>query len=184
MLKYIILITFYISCAGTQYKDPKKERGSMEWGPKEVGDTVESMVGSMQNYFIESNAKPYVELNKIQNKTSEHIDTKMLGNQIATNLVRRKIVFVDRSSREDAMKEMALGMRGMVTEDSAIKPGEFVSPNFKLNGEITDNVRYVNGKKVQYIVVTLRLLKLSSGAIEWQDEKQFLKVSDQPKFGW
>lgn len=183
-MKYMIIFLFIISCAGTQYKDASKDTGSVEWGPKEVSDTVESMVDSMKTYFTESKAKPYVELNKIQNKTSEHIDTKMLGNKIATNLTKKRIVFVDRSSREDAIKEMKLGMRGMVTEDSAINPGEFISPNYKLSGEITDNVRYVDGKKIQYVVVTLRLLKLSSGAIEWQDEKQFLKVTDQPQFGW
>ena len=38
--------------------------------------------------------------------------------------------------------------------------------------------------KNQYIVVTLRLLKLSTGSITWQEEKKFLKVSKNATFGW
>lgn len=177
----ILLIT---SCATTKYINPEESEPSMEWGPTEISATVDKMVSSAQNYFETTKERPYVELTKIQNRTSEHIDTKMLANEIATNLIKRKIVFVDRSQREDAIKEMELGQRGMVSANSALPSGEFISPNFKLNGEITDNVRYVNGEKTQYIVVTLRLLKLSTGGIAWQEEKKFLKVSKSQTFGW
>ncbi|HMV44779.1 MAG TPA: penicillin-binding protein activator LpoB [Leptospiraceae bacterium] len=184
-MKVIFIIIFlFISCASTRYINPEESEPTREWGPTEISATVDTMVVSVQNYFETTKEKPYIELNKIQNKTSEHIDTGMLANEISTNLIKRKIVFVDRSHRGDALKEMELGQRGIVSANSALPTGEFLSPNFKLNGEITDNVRYVNEEKVQYIVVTLRLLKLSTGGVVWQDEKKFLKVSTNQKFGW
>lgn len=185
MKSILVFLPFLLlSCASTKYMAPENAEPSREWGPTEVSATVDLMVASAQSYFENSKERPYIELNKIQNKTSEHINTNMLANEIATSLIKRKIVFVDRSQRADAIKEMELGQRGMVSANSALPAGEFISPNFKLSGEITDNVRYVDGEKNQYIVVTLRLLKLSTGSVAWQEEKKFLKVSRNATFGW
>lgn len=178
------IFLFILRCASTEYQNPTQAQPTPEWGPKEINETVEAMVNSLEKYFQETKAKPYIEISKIQNKTTEHIDTKMIVNKIATQLTKKKIVFVDRTHREDAIAEMKIGMRGMVREDTAIKPGEFLSPNYKLSGEIIDNVQYDGGKKIQYITITLRLLKLETGGIDWQEEKEFLKVSEQPKLSW
>ncbi len=178
------ILIFLLRCASTEYDNPSLAKGTAEWGPKEINETVNSMVNSLEKHFQNTQAKPYIEISKIQNKTTEHIDTNMISNKISTQLTKKKIVFVDRNQREDAMAEMKMGMRGMIKENTIIKPGEFLSPNYKLNGEIIDNVRYENGKKMQYITITLRLIRLETGAVEWQEEKEFLKVSEQPKFSW
>lgn len=178
------LLIFILRCASTEYQNPTEVQPTPEWGPKEINETVSAMVNSLEKYFQETKAKPYIEISKIQNKTTEHIDTTMVTNKIATQLTKKKIVFVDRTQREDAIAEMKMGMRGMVNENTVIKPGEFLSPNYKLSGEIIDNVRYDGGKKMQYITITLRLVKLETGGIDWQEEKEFLKVSEQPKFSW
>lgn len=174
----------FFSCTTVAYRDPSIVEGSTEWGPKEIKDTVATMVDSLSKFFVESKERPNIELNKVLNRSSEHIDTTMVSNELTTNLIKKKIVFIDRRERLDALKEAELGMKGLIKEGTEIKVGEFVSPNFKLSGEITDNVRYVDGQKVQYIVVTLRLIKLSTGGIDWQEQKSFLKVTDRAKYGW
>lgn len=184
MKSILILLLVFLGCASTEYQNPSQAKATVEWGPKEINDTVDAMVNSLEKYFKDSKAKPYIEISKIQNKTTEHIDVKMITNKLEAQLTKKKIVFVDRSQREDAIAEMKIGMRGMIKEDTAIKPGEFISPNYKLSGDIIDNVRYEDGKKMQYITITLRLVKLETGAVEWLEEKEFLKVSNQPKFSW
>ena len=109
----------------------EKQEPTPEWGPAEISSTAEYMVGSVQEYFARSKEKPYIELAKIQNRSSEHIETGMLTNSIVTNLVQRKIVFVDRRERADAIKEIELGQKGIVKSDSQLPVGELVSPNFK-----------------------------------------------------
>ena len=69
-------------------------------------------------------------------------------------------------------------------ERSAIPAGEFLSPNYVLEGTIDDNVRYERSVKTQYIVVTLRLTEVASGAIRWQKQKKFLKVSRRKVVDW
>lgn len=180
----LIIILLFNFCSTSRYMKTENIDPTPEWGPAEVTSTVDLMVQSIQLYFQKTKEKPYIELSKIQNRSSEHIETGMLANDITTNLLKKKIIFVDRRERADAIKEIEIGQRGIIKSDSQIQAGELLSPNFKLSGEITDNVRYVDGEKIQYIVVTLRLLKISTGSIEWQEEKKFLKVSKNQKFGW
>ena len=49
----LLFISFLIiaSCGGTQYRDPARDRGSREWGPKEIKDTVKIMVKSLYGHL-------------------------------------------------------------------------------------------------------------------------------------
>ena len=183
---YVALSVFIlISCGGTQYRDVRKDKGSMEWGPKEVKDTVKVMVGSMYTFLKDEWKKPaFIEVKKFRNKTSEHIDTKMVTDELTTNLIKKRIKFIDRSLTNEAIKEMEMGMTGLVDPDSAISPGNLKSPNFYLTGDIRDNVRTVGNKRLQYLVVTLKLVRLKTGVSEWQEQKQFLKATSKRKLGW
>lgn len=180
MKKAVLFITlglFLASCGGgTQYKDPAEDKGSREWGPREINSTVEKMVGSMYGYLRDDWKQPaLLQVKKIRNRTSEHIDTSMVSNAIVTNLIKKRIGFIDDTHTGDALKEMEMGMSGMIDPDYAVPTGQLRSPNFYLYGEISDNVRYVNGRRVQYIVTTLKLYQLRTRMLVWQDQKEFLK---------
>jgi PBP1b-binding outer membrane lipoprotein LpoB len=182
---FVIVAFIVMGCAGTEYRDVSKDEGSMEWGPKEVKDTVAVMVTSMYKFLKDDWKKPaFIEVKKFRNKTSEHIDTKMVSDELATNLIKKRIRFIDRALTKDAIKEMEMGMTGLIDPDSAISPGNLKSPNFYLTGDIRDNVRTVGGKRLQYLVVTLRLVRLGTLITEWQEQKQFLKATSKTKMGW
>lgn len=181
----LVIVIFLSHCASgdTRYSDPNSSQGTMEWGPLEIRETVHSFVGSIFEFLKSTNEPAYLELQKIANRSSEHIDTVSLANEISTNLIKKKIHFVDRSQRIDSIKEAQLGKTGLIDSESAVPLGQLKSPNFKLSGEISDNVRYIQGEKTQYIVITLRLFRLSTGTIVWQDEKKFLKSTKIEKYG-
>jgi len=180
------LFLFLIGCGGgTQYQDVNKAEGSMEWGPKEIKVTVDKMVSSLYVFLKEDYKKPsFIQVKKFQNKTSEHIDTDLIVSEIQTKLIQKRIKFVDDSLEADALKEMEKGMTGMVDPDSAVPAGELKSPNLYLTGDIRENVRYVNGKKVQYLKVTLKLNNLKTSVVEWQDQQEFLKSSKSDKISF
>lgn len=181
----IALLFTVISCGGTQYLDASKDKGSREWGPKEIKMTVDTMVTSMYKFLKDEWKRPcFVQVKKVRNKTSEHIDTKLVSDEIATNLIRKRIRFIDRSLTADMIKEMEFGMSGMVDPDSAISPGNLKSPNFYLTGDIRDNVRTVGGRTLQYVVVTLKLLQLKTGVAVWQERQEFLKSSKKNKISF
>ena len=182
MKKIIIFasIVLLISCGGggTQYVDPARDRGSATWGPREIKTTVNRMVESLHTYLRNDWNKPaIIENRQIRNRTSEHIDTQIVSNEIVTSLIQRRISFIDRSITEDAIKEMEMGMTGLIDPASAIPIGELLSPNFFLEGEISENVRFIGNRQVQYLVVTLRLSELRTRMVRWQDQQEFLKAS-------
>jgi uncharacterized protein (TIGR02722 family) len=179
-----IAVLFVLSACGggVQYRDAAADKGSREWGPKEIKMTVNTMVTSMYNYLKDEYKKPaFIEVRNFRNKTSEHIDTKMISDEISTNLIKKRIKFIDQSLTEDAMKEMERGMTGLIDPDSAIPVGMLKSPNLYLTGDIRDNVRTVGGKSVQYVVVTMQLVSLTTNVVEWQDRQEFLKAASKTK---
>jgi len=182
ILLLIITLLFSINCGGTRYINPNEASGSAEWGPLEVKTTVKKMVNSMYSYFKTKEKNVFIALQKIRNRTSEHIDVKMLSNQLITNLLKKKIKFIDKSKRVTALKEADFAQSGVTDSDEEF--GNLKSPNFILDGSITDNVRYVSGSKVQYLVVTLKLTKLSTTEIVWQDQKEFLKSTKENQISW
>ena len=180
-----ILTLIVAGCGGgTKYKDASKDKGSMEWGPREIKTTVNKMVTSLYNYLKAEKKAVYIQVKKIRNRSDEHIDAKMLSDELVTNLMQKRIRFIDRSLTKDALKEIEMGMSGMIDQDSAIPAGELVSPNMYLTGNINSNTRTVRGYRKQYIVVTLKLIELRSGITTWQDRKEFLKVTKNRKTGW
>lgn len=182
----IAVVLFFIGCGGgTQYKDVDKAEGSMEWGPKEIKMTVNKMVTSMYGFLKDEYKKPvFIQVKKFQNKTSEHIDTGLIVNELQKKLIQKRIKFIDDSLEADALKEIEKGMTGMVDPDSAIPAGGLTSPNMYLTGDIRENVRYVKGKTVQYLSVTFKLISLKTNIVEWQDDQEFLKSTKSDKISF
>lgn len=180
------LLLIFVGCGGgTKYQDVNKAEGSGEWGPKEIKITVNKMVTSLYTFLKDEYKKPsFIQVKKFRNRTSEHIDTDLITGEIQTKLIQKRIKFIDDSLEADALKEMEKGMTGMVDPDSAIPAGELKSPNFYLTGEISDNVREVKGRRVQYIKVTLKLINLKTNVAEWQDQQEFLKSTKSDKISF
>ena len=182
----LFLSLVFSACGSTvEYGDANKDKGSAEWGPKEIKMTTSKMVDSIYSYLKDEWKQPaFLQVKKFQNKTSEHIDTKMISEEIVTQLIKKRISFVDDSLTAEALEEMEKGMSGMIDPDSAVPMGYLKSPNMYLTGDVRDNVRTVKGKNVQYLVVTLKLYNLKTGIIMWQEQKEFLKTSKNTKISF
>ena len=183
-LNIFILILILISCSSrTTYRDPNTPDGARGWGAFEVKETADVMVKDMSAFLTEKNTPIFIAFKPIRNRTSEHIDTEMLANQIRASLIERKIYFVQMNYRGEIIREMALGQSGLI-DDSAIPIGGLKSPNYYLEGVITDATNFVNNRSVQYIVVTLNLTRARTGVMEWTRNKEFLKSTKDKKVGW
>ena len=179
----IILVVFSLSCGGgTQYRDPSQDQGSMEWGPREIKTTVNTMVNDLYDYLKNDwkNAA-ILQVQKIRNRTTEHIDTAMLSNEIVTNLIQKRIMFIDDTYTKEALEEIERGMTGLIDPSFAIPMGEMKSPNFYLFGEISDNVRNDGKKRLQYLVVTMSLTNIRTRQLMWRQQQEFLKATTTNK---
>ncbi len=189
MKKLLFLITivgFLMNCGGggTRYLDPNRAGGSGTWGPYEIKRVTKKMVISLYNNLRSANKPALLKVMRIKNRTSEHIDTKLLSEQIATNLIQKRIQFIDDSLDSSAIKEMKDGMTGMIDPNYSVPIGKLRSPNMYLYGEVTDNVRSTGGRKIQYLVVTLKLREVATRMILWQDRKEFLKSTNTSRISF
>jgi len=174
-----------VGCGGTQYLKDGDVKGSMEWGPREIKDTVDKMVGSMYTFLKQEYKKPaLIQVKPILNKTSEHIETNLVADELTTNLIQKRIKFIDRTRTKEAIKEMEDGMTGMIDPASAVPVGNLKSPNMYLYGAIRDQWVTVGSKRIQYLLVTLQLNSLATSETLWQDQKKFIKATSKSEFSF
>ncbi len=176
--------TLPAGCAsGTTYDDPNRAAGARGWGPFEVKQTAATMVSELYAHLSSKDEPIYLAFKPIRNRTSEHIETEMLAAQIRESLIQKKVRFVQLNLRGEIIKEMEMGRTGLVDE-SAIPVGQLKSPNYFLEGVISDTNNVVGGRSVQYIVVTMSLTRARSGVMEWTRNKEFLKSTRDPAVQW
>jgi PBP1b-binding outer membrane lipoprotein LpoB len=181
----LLLLLVFTGCTTVQYGNAAKAEGSKSWGPKEIKITVNRMVSSLYSFLKKDWKKPaLIEVKRIRNRTGEHIETRLLADEIVTHLLKKRIRFIDRRHSKAALKEMEKGMTGLIDPDSAIPVGHLKSPNFYLSGDIVENRRTVNNTTVQYLVVTLRLTSLSTSMLEWSERVEFFKSSEADRISF
>ena len=182
---FFIICIILISCGNsTQYIDPNQAKGSGTWGPYEIKRVTKIMVGSLFMHLKSTKSTVLLQVKRLRNRTSEHINTKMISSNIQTHLMKKGIQFLDDSLDKDAIEQMKQKQLGLTDPDHSIPVGKLQSPNFYLYGNVSGNVRYVSGKKKQYLVVTLRLRELATRRIVWQDRKEFLKVTSTDQISY
>ncbi len=171
-------LVFMVSCSPeVRYETGiTQDHGAREWGPLEIKLTVEKMVDSIYEYLKNDWRGPvYLQVKKFRNRTAEHIDTRLITDEISTQLMRRRITFIDDSLTEEAIAEMEKGMTGMYDQETAVPTGQLKSPNLYLTGDIRESVSQKGNRELQYLVVTMKLFEISTGEIKWQDQAHFLK---------
>ncbi|TGL45960.1 penicillin-binding protein activator LpoB [Leptospira perdikensis] len=180
---FLFLSYVFVSCSSVSYQKIDKAKATKQWGVLEVKETARSMSHSLSTYYKTDLKTGYLEWKAIQNSTSEHIDTKLISNEILNQLTKEKVPFVDTSIREEASAEMAFGKTGMVSSESRLAVGKFKSPSHKIKGEINEVVNYESGSRIQYITVTLFLVSLETNQIVWSEQTNFLKTSRVEGYG-
>ncbi|MDY7228580.1 penicillin-binding protein activator LpoB [Hyalangium rubrum] len=128
---------------------------------------------------------PIVLVGKLKNSTSEHIDMRSLGDKIQTALAQTgRFALVDQQSRTDIAEEYEYQQSGYVNPNEAKAPGQQVSVDFLMTGDLASIIQEVGNDKLVYYKMTAKLSNVRSGLIEWTDEKQIRKKFEKRTVGW
>ena len=199
-MKKILLITSIasaIALAGcsqrtvVQYGDEKAvETTDINFGSTDLQKVAEQMASSLVNSpvvgTLTQNSRPILFVERIKNKTSEHIDTESVTDSLSTKLLQSgKFRFVD-MTRVDAVKKQISFQQesGMVDATKAIQFGKQVGAEYMLYGNLSSIVKSNQDKSDVYYKFTLRLMDLESGLVEWADETEIRKTSERKTVGW
>jgi len=156
------------------------------WSESDMQHAVKDLVSSALAHPAISNAKkpPIVMVTKLQNKTSEVIDTQSVTDMITVELTNSgKVQFVDKAAREDIAEEYNYQGSGMVNRETQKGAGHQIGADLIMNGRLDSIVKEVGKDKTVYYKLTLNLTNLSTGIIVWTDNKQIRKVFRKQSVG-
>ena len=157
-----------------------------KWSETDMQKAVKDLVGSAVSHPAISAAKrpPIVMVTKLQNKTSEHVDTQSVTDMFQVELQRTgKVQFVDKAAREDIAEEYDYQDSGMVERESKKGKGGQVGADFIMNGRLDSIVQEVGKDKTVYYKLTMNLTNLKTGLIQWTGQKQIRKEFKKKRVG-
>lgn len=194
MKLFLILIsfTFLSACAPKVFTKGNYENVNAEnnmndrWSETDMQKVVQTLVKSMVGHRSISRAKrpPVVMVTRLQNKTSEHIDTQSVMDMLKFEIINSgKIQFVDKEARADMAEEYEY-QKDNASARTAKKKGNQTGADFVLNGRLDSIVQQIGDQKSVYYKVTLNLTNLQTGLIVWGGQKQLRKRFEKQRVGW
>jgi len=178
-------------CASTmQYGDAGSAKPvSVEFGSSDLQQIAETMVDSMMTFppIVEmtSARRPVVSVDRVKNKTLQHIDTESITDSIRAKLIRSgKFRFIDRTTDAQTIEELNTQQdSGLVDKQSAIKFGQQLGAEFLLTSNFSEIRQKAGSTTDVYYKFTMSLKNLKTGILEWSDEKEIRKVFKRGTFG-
>jgi uncharacterized protein (TIGR02722 family) len=152
---------------------------------KIASDMVDSMMMSGSIAAITRKSRPIIYVEGIKNKTSEHIDTESITDTISTKMLNSgKFRFVDMTRVEAVRKQLNFQNNDqLVDKQSSIQFGKMVGAQYMLYGNLSSIVKEAGRDKDVYYKMTMRLMDLRTGLIEWADETAIRKDQTRSLFG-
>ena len=198
MMVTVIAFGIFSGCAAkSKYVEPSEVRDNpaLSFNPNDLQMLAERMAQSLIDTDIfEGKEKPIIRITELKNKTSEHIDTKAITDKVRTALVKsRKVRFVadkkENYAREDQLNEFKdqndpNGLGAFMDENAKLKIGKMKGPKFHLFGEIVSIANSNSDGKDVYYKMTLSLLNLEEGLLDWSEEKELRKIKEKRLFGF
>ncbi len=150
-----------------------------------AAEMVDSMMVSGSVAAITRDQRPIVFVERIKNKTSEHIDTESITDTVSTKMLNSgKFRFVDMERVESVRQQLNFqNTDELVNQSTAIQFGKMVGAQYMLYGNLSSIVKSTGSKKDVYYKMTMRLMDLESGLIEWADETEIRKAQSKSLFG-
>ena len=184
----LLAVAMLSGCQSVQYGDATAtETVNTDFGSTDLQMIAAKMVDDVLAFppvvQITSQRRPVAFVDRIKNKTTEHIDLESVTDTIESKLINSgKFRFVDMSVVERVRQQLEYQRdSGMVDDQQAIMMGRQVGAEYMLYGNMSSIVKRDSSTKDVYYKFTLKLMHLETGIIEWSGEKEIRKSKSR---GW
>lgn len=170
-----------------EYDDPSRvallDDKFNEADMQRMADTIVQAMVACES-VAQAAQRPVVAVEKVANRTEEHIDTTSLTDKIRTALIKsKKVRFVDRGGREAIEEEYKYGESGNVSGATAKKRGKQTGVDYLLGGSIATNVQEVGNDKLVYYKLTMNLTNVDTSEIDCTEEREIRKKYNKQSVG-
>jgi uncharacterized protein (TIGR02722 family) len=154
---------------------------------------VDSLVNSFLAKFPpnSSTERPVIIVYGIANRTSEHISTSGITDDIRQELLASgKVRFVSETQRGNIARETDYQYGGVVSPETRIQRARQVGARYMLTGTLRsiekEELRQVRltKKSLKYYSLNLELTDIETGLIEWADSVEVIRELSKPFIGW
>lgn len=168
-----------------EYDDPTRvELLDDKYNEADMQQMADTIIRAMVAcpYIANAPKQPIVIVEKVQNRTEEHIDTVSLTDKIRTALIKTgKVRFVNKQERGTLDEEYDYNAAGNVSGPTQKKRGKQIGADYILSGSMATNVQQVGKEKYIYYKLTMNLTNMEESTIDCTEEreirKKFLKKS-------
>ena len=163
-----------------------------KWNDKDSRLVAEEMINDMLSYPWISQfnqhfpgKEPLVTVQRVRNKSHEHIAVDTFVNDIKRAVIRSgKAGFIATlEERQDTRAELA-DQDMNASADTRMEMGEEDGANFALSGTINSIVDQLDGQRVTYYQVDLKLINLQTAREVWNGSKKIKKFMERKSFSF
>ncbi len=196
-MRYLVLalvgLTVLSSCGPKafvrgEYEDANETNIMTDkWSESDMQRVVDKLVKDMVDTEVIRRAKlmPIIMVTKLENKTSEHIDTQSIMDMVKVEIMSsKKAKFIDKEARDDIADEYNYQGSGMVSKETLKGPGGQTGADLILNGRLDSITQQVGKDKTVYYKVTFILTNLRTGVMEWSGQDQIRKRFVKQRVGF
>jgi len=127
-------------------------------------------------YVRNARKQPVVIVERVQNRTEEHIDTLSMTNKIRTALIKTgKVRFINKRARDLIEEEYKYNAGGNVSAVTQKKRGKQIGADYILAGSLSTNVQQVGNDKLIYYKLTMNMTNIETSTIDCVEEKEIRK---------
>lgn len=189
----LALAAFLSGCGGPKaftkgdYDDPTRvellDDKFNEADMQQMADTViKAMVACP--YVAKAEKPPVVMVERVQNRTQEHIDTVSMTDMIRTALIKTgKVRFVNKEERGTVDAEYEYHAGGAVSGPTQKKRGGQIGADYILSGALATNIQEVGDQKFIYYKLTMNMTNMTTTTIDCTEEKQVRKAYKKRSIG-
>ncbi len=192
---YSLVLILLSACGGTSVKrlDENEEVALTDkWNDTDSRLVADEMIKDMldfpwYNRFKQDhgNTNPVIILQHVRNKSHEHIATDTFVNDIKRAVLKsgQADFVVSGEEREDLRTEKK-DQELNASAETAKELGNELGADFALAGTINSMVDQLDGKRVTFYQVDLKLINIETNREAWSGGKKLKKLQEKSKFGF
>lgn len=154
---------------------------------------VDAMVTSLlaKHPLLRATDRPVVIVYGIANRTSEHISTSAMTDDMRQALLNSgRVRFVNENQRKNIERETSYQYGGNVAAETRIEKARQIGAQYMLTGTLRSIEKKqprqfrLTKKTLMYYSLNLELTDIQTGLIEWADSAEVIREASKPFIGW
>lgn len=192
LLLVAALATSVVACAGTRVSrvDTNEEIAlSDRWNAKDSQLVAEEMVTDMlsfpwaRDFELQNNQRPTIIIQRISNKSHEHIAIDTFVNDIKRSIIRSgRADFVAGGDERKAIRNERQDQE--LNAAKAKEQGQELAADFAISGSINSIVDQVGKERVTFYQVDMKLIDMANNREVWNGQKKIQKLQEKGGFGF